>query len=114
MRSGWGGHCLFRLDGHPAENDQHFTERNRPEHTGAARQTGILSLLERLFKVLKTDGVMVMSHYMFQLDLNWGYPPGLWDNLIPITRKWIKEGPGYKEVFFDGFDPHWWIFYQNV
>jgi hypothetical protein len=73
-----------------------------------------LSLLERLFKVLKTDGVMVMSHYMFQLDLDWGYPPGLWDNLIPITREWIKELPGCKEVFFKGFDPHWWIFYQKV
>jgi hypothetical protein len=73
-----------------------------------------LSLLEKLFQVLKTDGVMVMSHYMFQLDLDWGYPPGLWDNLVPITREWIKELPGCKEVFFDGFEPHWWIFFQKV
>jgi hypothetical protein len=73
-----------------------------------------LSLLKRLFEVLKMDGVMVMSHYMFQLDLDWGYPPSLWDNIIPITREWIKELPGCKEVFFEGFDPHWWIFYQKV
>ena len=72
-----------------------------------------LSLLKELFKVLKTDGVMMMNHYMFQLDLNWGYPPGLWDNMIPITREWIKELPGCNEVFIEGFDPHWWMFYQK-
>ena len=73
-----------------------------------------LSLLEKLTKVLKKDGWMVMNHYMFQLDLDWGYPPGLWENFIPITREWIEELPGCKEVFFDGFDPHWWMFYQKV
>jgi len=72
------------------------------------------SLLEKLFKVLKKDGVMVMNHYMFQLDLDWGYPPGLWEDLIPITREWIKEFPGCREVFFEGFDPHWWMFYQKI
>ncbi len=73
-----------------------------------------LSVLERLLKVLKKDGLMVMSHYMFQLDLDWGYPPGLWEDLIPITREWIKELPGCKEVFFEGFAPHWWMFYRKV
>lgn len=73
-----------------------------------------LSLLERLFRVLKTGGVMVMSHYMFQLDLDWGYPPVLWEDLLPIAREWIRELPGCKEVSFEGFEPHWWIFYQKV
>jgi len=73
-----------------------------------------LNLLGKLVKLLKKDGVMVMSHYMFQLDLDWGYPPGLWEDLIPITREWIQELPGCKEVFFEGFHPHWWMFYQKV
>jgi len=73
-----------------------------------------LSLLERLSRVLKTGGVMVMSHYMFQLDLDWGYPPRLWEDLLPIAREWVKELPGCKEVFFEGFEPHWWIFFQKV
>jgi len=73
-----------------------------------------ISLLKKLSKVLKKDGLMAMNHYMFQLDLDWGYPPGLWENLIPITREWIKELPGYKEVFFEGFDPHWWMFYRKL
>lgn len=77
-------------------------------------KTAFLSMLEKLFIVLKKDGVMVMSHYMFQLDLDWGYPPALWENFIPITREWIKELPECKEVFFEGFDPHWWMFYRKT
>jgi hypothetical protein len=73
-----------------------------------------LSLLAKLLSVLKKDGVMVMSHYMFQLDLDWGYPPALWEDFIPITREWIKDLPGCKEVFFEGFDPQWWLFYRKV
>ena len=73
-----------------------------------------LSLLAKLLKVLKKDGLMVMNHYMFQLDLDWGYPPVLWEDLIPITREWIKTLPGCKEVFIDGFDPQWWMFLQRT
>ena len=77
-------------------------------------KTPFLSLLGKLLLVLKKDGLIVMSHYMFQLDLDWGYPPGLWENLIPITREWIRELPGCKEVFFEGFHPQWWMFYQKI
>lgn len=73
-----------------------------------------LTLIEKLFTVLKKDGVMVMNHYMFQLDLDWGYPPEVWVNIIPITREWMKTLPGCKEVFFEGFDPQWWMFYQKA
>lgn len=73
-----------------------------------------VSLLEKLLNVLKKDGLMVMNHYMFQLDLDWGYPPVLWEDLIPIIRGWIKSLPGCKEVFFDGFEPHWWMFIQKT
>jgi hypothetical protein len=71
------------------------------------------ALLERLLAVLKADGVIVMNHYMLQLDLDWGYPPVLWEDLIPIVREWLKDCPGCKEVFYDGFDPHWWMFIQK-
>lgn len=69
-----------------------------------------LSLLEALLGLLKNDGLIVMSHYMFQLDLDWGYPPVLWEELIPIVRGWTRSLPGVREVFVDGFDPHWWLF----
>ena len=75
---------------------------------------GFLSLLEKLCQVLKPGGFMVMSHYMFQLDLDWGYPPVLWENYIPITREWITELPNLTEKSISGFDPQWWLFYQKI
>lgn len=87
-----------------------MTQNTLEQHAKPA----FLSLLEGLLKVMKKDGLMVMNHYMFQLDLDWGYPPAIWDNIIPITREWIKTLPGCKEVFFDGFDPHWWMFYRKI
>jgi hypothetical protein len=74
---------------------------------------GFVALLERLLAVLKPGGLVVMNHYMFQLDLDWGYPPALWDNIIPITREWLKDLPGCNEVTFPGFDPHWWMFLRK-
>ncbi len=76
-------------------------------------RSAFLSLLEKLLKVLKKDGFLVMNHYMFQLDLDWGYPHVLWEDLIPIIREWIKTFPAYQEVLIEGFDPHWWLFLQK-
>lgn len=72
-----------------------------------------LNLLLAILKVLKKDGIIVMNHYMFQLDLDWGYPEGLFENMIPMVREWIAELAGCKEVFYDGFDRNWWIFLQK-
>jgi hypothetical protein len=72
-----------------------------------------LALLGKLLKVLKKGGLVVMNHYMFQLDLDWGYPPDLWEDLIPITREWVKALPGCQEIYVEGFDPHWWMFLQK-
>ena len=69
-----------------------------------------LSLLRSLLAVLRQDGVIVMSHYMFQLDLDWGYPPALWQDLIPIVRDWVKDLPECREVGFEGFNQQWWLF----
>jgi hypothetical protein len=73
-----------------------------------------LGLMDKLMRVLKKDGVMAMNHYMFQLDLDWGYPPDLFEKMVPVTREWISEIKGCKEIFFDGFDPNWWIFLQKA
>ena len=54
-----------------------------------------LSLLNNCLSVLKPGGYLVMSHYMFQYDLDLGYNPDL------------------NELFLDGFDPQWWLFYQK-
>lgn len=72
-----------------------------------------LALLQKLLRILKEDGLIVANHYMFQLDLDWGYPPLLWEDLLPIVREWLPELPGCREVFFPGFDPQWWLFLQK-
>jgi hypothetical protein len=74
---------------------------------------GFLSLFEKLLGVLKPNGLVVMNHYMFQLDLDWGYPPELWDSIIPVARGWLKALPGCQEVYFPGFDPQWWMFLKK-
>jgi len=73
-----------------------------------------LELMKELMKVLKKGGIVVMNHYLFQLDLDWGYPQDLFENMVPMTREWLQELPGYKEIYFDGFHPNWWIFLEKV
>lgn len=85
---------------------QEMAQGTLEEHVRPA----FLSLLEKMLSVLKDDGRIVMNHYMFQLDLDWGYPPALWEDLIPIVRQWTGSLTGAREVVVDGFDPHWWLF----
>ena len=73
-----------------------------------------LELIKTLLIVLKRNGIIAMNHYLFQLDLDWGYPPDLFEKIIPMTREWIKEIKECKEIFFDGFNSNWWIFLQKV
>jgi len=74
---------------------------------------GFLKLLELLLGVLKPGGVIAMNHYMFQLDLDWGYPPDVWENLIPMVRAWVKDLPGTHEIALEGFDRQWWLFLRK-
>lgn len=72
-----------------------------------------LSLIDNCLSVLKSNGYLVMSHYMFQYDLDLGYNDELWENMLLVVRPWLKELTIGKEVFFDGFDSQWWLFYQK-
>jgi len=71
-----------------------------------------LSLLQNCLSVLKPGGCFLMSHYMFQYDLDLGYDPDLWQDIIPVIRPWLAKLPG-AEFTVDGFDPQWWLFYRK-
>lgn len=71
-----------------------------------------LSLISNLLPLLKKDGFIAISHYMFKLDLDWGYPPELFENIVPIVRRWIND-LDCEEVFEEGFDSQWWIFIKK-
>lgn len=72
-----------------------------------------LGLLRGMLLILKPEGLIAMNHYMFQLDLDWGYPADLFEHMLPIIRPWLKELDHCVEVTIDGFDPQWWIFLKK-
>ena len=73
-----------------------------------------LSLVRSCVGVLKSGGLMAMSHYMFKYDLDLGYDPFLWENMLPIVKPWLHELSCIEEVRVEGFDPQWWLFFRKV
>lgn len=73
-------------------------------------KSAFLTLINDLLFVLKKDGLIAINHYMFQLDLDWGYPADLFENIIPMIRNWAVELDNIKEIFIPEFDSQWWIF----
>lgn len=73
-----------------------------------------LNLIRTLMKVLKKEGVLAIHHYMFQLDLDMGYPRDLFENLVPVIREWFRELEECEEVSFEEFDSQWWIFLKHA
>lgn len=72
-----------------------------------------LALMHRLAPTMKDDGVIAISHYMFQLDLDWGYPPALHENIVPMVRAWLASDASFREIGFPGFEPQWWLFLRK-
>ena len=72
-----------------------------------------MALMRALWPALRPGGCVAINHYMFQLDLDWGYPPELFEGMLPMVRPWLCELPGARETALEGFDPQWWIFLQK-
>jgi len=76
-------------------------------------QGPFMALMRSLWPTLRPGGFVAINHYMFQLDLDWGYPAKLFEDMLPMVRPWLHDLPGVREVVLDGFDPQWWIFLQK-
>jgi hypothetical protein len=51
---------------------------------------------------------------MYQTDLDLNYDVDLYENMINIVRKWINDAGIGIEVFFEDFEPQWWLFVQKL
>lgn len=67
-------------------------------------------LISNCLAVMKPTGTLVISHYMFQYDLDLGYDPMLWQEMLPVIRPWLADLDGCTEKHHLGFDPQWWLF----
>ncbi len=72
-----------------------------------------LGLVRVLQEILKPGGTIAMFHFPYQMDLDLGYPPEIYKNMIPITRCWTAELSGIGEISISGFDPQWWLFLRK-
>ncbi|MGV8847994.1 MAG: hypothetical protein ACOH16_00455 [Propionibacteriaceae bacterium] len=73
-----------------------------------------VALMQALLPTLRSGGYVALTHYMFQLDLDWGYPPDLHEDMLVMVRPWLDQLPGVREVQLEGFDPQWWMFLQKL
>jgi hypothetical protein len=73
-----------------------------------------LQLIRSLLPTLRAGGHIAINHYMFQLDLDWGYPPRLFEDMLDMVRPWLNALTDCREVTLDGFDPKWWIFLKKA
>lgn len=85
-------------------NNGTFEENTKPE---------FLNLISTCLEVLKPGGFLVFAHYQFQYNLDIGLSSELNQALIPTVRKWFCEQNIGEEIFFDDFDPNWWMFIKK-
>ena len=72
-----------------------------------------LALIQSCLDILKPGGHIVINHFMYKSDLERGISLELWRDLSPIVREWIKTLTDGVEVQMDGFNTHWWMFFQK-
>ena len=79
-----------------------------------ALRAPFITLLQNCVATLKPGGLLALSHYMFQYDLDLGYDPYLWENMLPLVRPWLQELSGGHEITYSDYEAQWWFFWEKV
>ena len=73
-----------------------------------------MQMLKSLLNILKPGSYIISHQFQYQGDLDLGIMPEIWTELISTVRKWINEENIGTEVFFDEFEPKYWLFIKNI
>ena len=73
-----------------------------------------LGLIHSCLTNVKQGGYIISNHFMYQIDLDFGYNRELYENMLPIIRKWIHTLEGIEEVQMQGFEPQYWMFIKKL
>jgi hypothetical protein len=73
-----------------------------------------LQMLRSLLNILKPGSFIISHQFQYQGDLDLGIIPEIWTDLISTVRKWMNGENIGTEVFFEGFEPNYWMFIKNI
>ena len=82
-----------------------INERGKPE---------LMEIIGKAVEITRPDGYMVFDHWasLGYREADW-FPWEMFYDLVPITRRWIKESDlPLTEIELPDADPQWWIFFQ--
>jgi len=73
-----------------------------------------IQMLRSLLNILKPGSFIISHQFQYQGDLDLGIIPEIWTDLISTVRKWINDEHIGTEIFFDRFEPKYWLFLKNI
>jgi hypothetical protein len=82
-----------------------INERGKPE---------LMEIIGKAVELTRPGGYLVFDHWasLYYREVDW-FPWEMFYDLIPITRRWIKESDlPLAEIELSDADPQWWMFFR--
>ncbi|MCL2664224.1 MAG: hypothetical protein FWE82_01290 [Defluviitaleaceae bacterium] len=73
-----------------------------------------LRIIKSSLSVLKPGAFVISYQFHYQADIDMGIDPNIWSDITKTVRRWLAEEKIGREIFFDGFEPNWWLFIQKA
>jgi len=73
-----------------------------------------VQMIGSLLKISKPGSFVISYQFHYQGDIDMGINPEIWTTLVSSVRGWLREKNIGTEVFFEGFEPNWWMFLKNT